>query len=915
MKLVPLLLSCAMLLSSCVALGDNFIGQDKNTHDELNTDGLLESGIKLETAPDTSDTPTTSEPTSDPDPTPEPNPEPKPDPQPDPNPDPTPTPTPTPNEPAIEICDHLFDEWVEKTPAKCLGVAGLRERECTKCGDVEQESIYVEGHINVVVDKAKDATCTATGLTEGRHCEACDTVIDPQITVPLKNHTYDNDEDDTCNLCPHKREVACKHPNTKKLDGKPASCTESGLSDGVQCIKCGDILLEQKIISAYGHSPEVLKGYAATDDEWGLTDGSRCSTCKVVLIEQTAIFPTGYGNAERYESNYAYNSLADMTNGAKLQRFYNAIGECADQFHTKTSINAKRTSTGNGYIYIVGSFKPSDYGITMDEAALVWSFFRHDHPLYYWYAGNYAYTATDIYLLSGASYANGNARAEYNKLIIESVSKYIALVQGETSPYRIALAFHDAIITEINYAYKSDGITPEDADWAHSILGVFEKKSGVCESYAKTFQLLLNYCEIENVYVTGRSNGENHAWNMARMDDGKWYWFDLTWDDKPEWMLGIVYNYFCVNDTQNLSWTDGPWVYDTSSSFSTTHTAFDINSSGLYKQYALPSRSASVADFDSVMLRETFTVGGFKYAVIGYNSVQLVGIQGKTNADIPESVTYGGVTYNVVAIGAISGTLLQSGNIEIVGFSLKTVNIPESVVFIWDNALTISTLTAINVDEDNSVYESVDGVLFTESLYTLIQYPLGNTATSYTVPDATAEIANMSFGNGRSYGRLRLLVLGKSVAIVGSMNAGYGYRDSANDGTLYSSNGDFFYIIEFMNLQGSIEIDEDNPNFIIEEGALYNEDKTVLYLLLDRTLTSFTCADSVKIIDVGAFYSCRNLKTLVLPSTLSEIRVYAMGSCSFTSLKFNGSSAQWNAVKKASGWDYSSRGCSPEFAE
>ena len=98
LKLVPLLLSCAMLLSSCVALGDNFIGQDKNTHDEFNTDGLLESGIKLETEPDTSDTPTTSDPTSDPDPTPEPNPEPKPDPQPDPNPDPTPTPTPAPAE-------------------------------------------------------------------------------------------------------------------------------------------------------------------------------------------------------------------------------------------------------------------------------------------------------------------------------------------------------------------------------------------------------------------------------------------------------------------------------------------------------------------------------------------------------------------------------------------------------------------------------------------------------------------------------------------------------------------------------------------------------------------------------------------------------------------------------------------------
>jgi transglutaminase/protease-like cytokinesis protein 3 len=103
----------------------------------------------------------------------------------------------------------------------------------------------------------------------------------------------------------------------------------------------------------------------------------------------------------------------------------------------------------------------------------------------------------------------------------------------------------------MEYAYEADGSTPENDAWAHNILGVFEKKTGVCEAYSKTFQLLLNYCGVDNIYVTGYAT-EPHAWNLAKMDDGSWYWFDLTWDDKSDtnsntldWAWGIWYNYFC----------------------------------------------------------------------------------------------------------------------------------------------------------------------------------------------------------------------------------------------------------------------------------------------------------------------------------------------------------------------------------
>ena len=43
-----------------------------------------------------------------------------------------------------------------------------------------------------VIDKAVNPTCTDTGLTEGKHCSACDTVTVAQTTVAALGHTYNN---------------------------------------------------------------------------------------------------------------------------------------------------------------------------------------------------------------------------------------------------------------------------------------------------------------------------------------------------------------------------------------------------------------------------------------------------------------------------------------------------------------------------------------------------------------------------------------------------------------------------------------------------------------------------------------------------------------------------------------------------
>ncbi len=59
----------------------------------------------------------------------------------------------------------------------------------------------------------------------------------------------------------------------------------------------------------------------------------------------------------------------------------------------------------------------------------------------------------------------------------------------------------------------------------------------------------------------------------------------------------------------------------------------------------------------------------------------------------------------------------------------------------WD----VDSLENINVSEENTVYSSIDGVLFNKDKTELIRYPASRKDTSYTVPDSVKAIGNRAF--------------------------------------------------------------------------------------------------------------------------------------------------------------------------
>ena len=89
------------------------------------------------------------------------------------------------------------------------------------------------------------------------------------------------------------------------------------------------------------------------------------------------------------------------------------------------------------------------------------------------------------------------------------------------------------------------------------------------------------------------------------------------------------------------------------------------------------------------------------------------------------------------------------GRAGVVEFGATDVN--AEILFIPASINEIGTLLAplkeINVDEQNSYYCSVDGVLFSKDLKHLIRYPERRRADTYTVPDGVEYIDNLAFHN------------------------------------------------------------------------------------------------------------------------------------------------------------------------
>lgn len=103
---------------------------------------------------------------------------------------------------------------------------------------------------------------------------------------------------------------------------------------------------------------------------------------------------------------------------------------------------------------------------------------------------------------------------------------------------------------------------------------------------------------------------------------------------------------------------------------------------------------------------------------------------------------------------------------------LSAAIIPSSVISIGEDAFYASSLQYFSVDEENTVYSDVDGVLFNKDQSTLLDYPDGKVEDTYTIPDTVTAIAENAFTN--CYG-ISNIVVPRNVTSIGTTAFHYAF--------------------------------------------------------------------------------------------------------------------------------------------
>ncbi|MCX7884305.1 MAG: hypothetical protein N2448_04665 [Caloramator sp.] len=145
-----------------------------------------------------------------------------------------------------------------------------------------------------------------------------------------------------------------------------------------------------------------------------------------------------------------------------------------------------------------------------------------------------------------------NQHSELNKKAKEIIE---SIINKDMTDFEKELAIHDYIIN--NTRYDIDNYYNGSIPWeSYTSYGVLVKGVAVCQGYANAMSKLLTLAGIENMIITGKANGEPHAWNLVKLD-GEWYHVDVTWDDPIFYKNGTKidakrYDYFNITDSQMM---------------------------------------------------------------------------------------------------------------------------------------------------------------------------------------------------------------------------------------------------------------------------------------------------------------------------------------------------------------------------
>lgn len=266
------------------------------------------------------------------------------------------------------------------------------------------------------------------------------------------------------------------------------------------------------------------------------------------------------------------------------------------------------------------------------------------------------------------------------------------------------------------------------------------------------------------------------------------------------------------------------------------------------------------------------TSGDFEYTLLDDGTAEIMG--------------YVGTETNVVFPLEIDGYIVTSiSNIN--NETISEMTIPYTVTEIAGGGhgapfYDCKNLISINVDANNKNYSSQDGVLFNKEKTELIQYPIGNTRTTYKVPEGVRDIFQLAFygcvyiENIELPGTLESIWQGAfrnciSLKRVHFSNNTRAIGPSVGDSAFYNCKS-----LETINLPDGIDC------------IGYNTFRSC------ENLSNINIPDSVTVICTNAFKDCINLTSIVIGNSVKDIGYDTFLNCEkLKDVYYSGTESEW----------------------
>ena len=189
---------------------------------------------------------------------------------------------------------------VPAVPATCVSAGNIAYYRCAECRQMFRDDGGAEPVTEAEV-KLSPLGHTPSGdwsHDESSHWHECQNNCGEKLD--LAAHVYGDDSDTDCNTCGYIRTITPPHTHSLTLvPAVPATCASAGNIEHYRCTVCGNLfgdssgtreLTAADVTTAkLPHTPETIPAVPATCEQSGMTEGSKCSVCQEVITAQTTI--------------------------------------------------------------------------------------------------------------------------------------------------------------------------------------------------------------------------------------------------------------------------------------------------------------------------------------------------------------------------------------------------------------------------------------------------------------------------------------------------------------------------------------------------------------------------------------------------------------------------------------------------